>query len=359
METRISNSDELTFKELVLAIKGVIQYLRSKIIWIVLAVLIGGGVGGYLAYTTPVTYQARLSFMLNEETGSSGGGLGSILGQIGLGGGRGSEYNLDKIVELSRSNRIVFEAILDSATINNQDDLIANHLITDLNLHELWQLGERTELSDFRFTKTKLANFSRTENEVLKGLTRRIVGNEKQSVDERILTSSYSENTGILYISTQTESEELSIVLTKSIYDKLSSFYVSKSIEKQLSTLEAVTEKVDSINSELKKTEYQLARTSDRSLGVLQKSDLITQGRLSRDLQVLSIMYAEALKNKETASFVLSSSTPFLQVVDDVFAPLMPATQSLKRSAFIGGILGGFFACTMFFGIKLIRDALA
>jgi hypothetical protein len=332
--------------------------LLSKIIWIVLAVLIGGGVGGYLAYTTPVTYQARLSFMLNEETGSGGGGLGSILGQIGLSGG-GDEYNLDKIVELSRSNRIIFESILDSATINNEEDLIGNHLIRYFNLHQAWETSTRTELHGFLFKHTKQDSFSRTENEVLKNLTASIVGHEKQDADERILTSTYSGNTGILYISTQTESEELSIVLTQRIYDKLSSFYVSKSIEKQLSTLEAVTAKVDSINTELQNTEYQLARTSDRSLGVLQRSDLVSQGRLSRNLQVLSIMYAEALKNKEAASFVLSNSTPFLQVVDDVFAPLRPTEPSLKKGGMIGGFLGGFLACTLFFLFKLIRDALS
>jgi uncharacterized protein involved in exopolysaccharide biosynthesis len=358
MEAGMNVNEELTFKELVLAIRGLVQYLWSKIIWIALVVLIGGVIGGYLAYTTPVTYQAQLTFMLNEESGGGGGGLNSILGQIGLGGGGGSEYNLEKIVELSKSNRIIFEAILDSASIDGQNDLIGNHLIRYFEFHEAWKTSNDPEQVDFLFTHTKRDSFSRTENAVLKGLYVQIVGDDKQDADERILTASYRESTGILYIIALTESEELSIVLANKIYAKLSSFYVSKSIEKQLSTLEAVTGKVDSINNELRKTESQLARTSDRSLGVFQRSDLVSQGRLSRNLQVLSIIYAEALKNKETASFVLSNRTPFLQVVDDVFAPLQPIESSVKIAIFVGVLLGGIIASIMFSLSKVIRDAL-
>jgi hypothetical protein len=64
------------------------------------------------------------------------------------------------------------------------------------------------------------------------------------------------------------------------------------------------------------------------------------------------------LKNKETASFVLSNRTPFLQVVDDVFAPLQPIESSVKIAIFVGVLLGGIIASIMFSLSKVIRDAL-
>ncbi|MBC6994167.1 hypothetical protein QWY85_18595 [Neolewinella lacunae] len=357
-ENNTRHQDELTFKELVHAIGAIVGFLFTKKVYIILAVLLGAGIGGIMAYLKPVTYNAQISYMVNEETGD-GGGLGSLLGQFGLGGGGAGDLNYDKILELCRSNRIIFSTILDSATVNGQNDLLGNHLIRQLELHEEWEDATDPSYANFYFQHTDRTRFTRTENAILKSLYYRIVGTPEQKDSEKILKASYSDVSRILYIAVRTGREDLSIALAKRIYAHLSDFYVSQSIEKQLATLTTVQAKVDSIATELRSAEYRLAQVQDRSLGLLQRSDQVVQDRLRRDVLVLSTMYAEALKNRETASFVLSNETPFLQVVDDVIPPLPPSKASKTRWILIGAFLGGFFSVLLFGGMKIVRDALA
>ncbi|MEL6276275.1 MAG: Wzz/FepE/Etk N-terminal domain-containing protein, partial [Bacteroidota bacterium] len=127
-ETNHTYNDEITLKELILKIQEYFWYLWGKKWWIIAAGLIGGAIGFYRAWTTPLTYTAELTFMVNEDDGANAGGVGAILGQFGLGGGATSEYNLDKILALSRSRRIIREVLFDSVEINSEADLIANHI---------------------------------------------------------------------------------------------------------------------------------------------------------------------------------------------------------------------------------------
>ena len=110
-------SDEITLKELILLIKEYWGVLWGKKWYIIIAGLIGGLIFGIIEYRKPVTYTAELTFMVNEDSGGSSGGAAAILGQFGFGGGAGSEYNLDKIIQLSKSRRIAENVLFDSINI--------------------------------------------------------------------------------------------------------------------------------------------------------------------------------------------------------------------------------------------------
>jgi len=139
----------------------------------------------------------------------------------------------------------------------------------------------------------------------------------------------------VFTIKAETINEDVSIGLCKSIFNKLSTFYVDKKTEKESNTFARLSEKADSVNQEIISVEKSLARFKDYSYDVIRASDRVTRSRLERELQLLIIMYGEVLKNKETAGFVLSEATPFLQVIDAPIGPL-PSTEkySIKTLAF-------------------------
>ena len=58
----------------------------------------------------------------------------------------------------------------------------------------------------------------------------------------------------------------------------------------------------------LNNNEYRLAQFKDSNRGLWTAKDRLTEKRLSRDIQMLTLMYAEAVKNKEIAEFSLKSS---------------------------------------------------
>jgi len=249
--------DEITLKELILKVNEYFWYLWGKKWWIIVAGLIGGATGFYLAHMTPVTYTAELTYMVNEDEDGGIGGAGAILSQIGLGGGSSSEYNLDKIVALSKSRRIVQQALMDSIEIDGEEDLIANHLINVLHLHDSWVDSENPELWGFYFTNSQVGSFNRTANGALKQIFNIVVG----GIDtEGLLSNSYKESTGIFRLTLTSESEHLSSVLAERIYSCLSDFYVRQSTKKQRETLSQLSNKVDSIKTVLQSAEYRLAK---------------------------------------------------------------------------------------------------
>ena len=278
---------------------------------IAIVALISAASFGLYAYFQERTFNAELTFMVNsEDSGGSMGGVTSLLGQFGLGGGGGGEYNLDKIVALGKSRRIIQRVLLDSALIGEKDDLIANHLIQRYDFHEEWKDADNAELHGFLFTTGDPAAFDRTANGVVKSLYSFMIGNPSKG-EEGLMRLDYEEETGILRLRVQSLKESLSIIICEKLYEALSEFYILQSTEKQRFTYNKLQAKVDSLRNELNATEYRLARFQDQSMNVFRRQELLEQSRLARESQILTIMYGEAIKNLETANFLLKDATPF------------------------------------------------
>jgi hypothetical protein len=348
---------DMNFKDFVHLLQSYIQYFLRKSFWIFAVGLLISILFVLNEWRQPVTYSAGLTFMVNEDDNSTVGGVGAILGQFGLGGSAGSEYNLDKIVELGRSKRITESVLLDSTEANGKIDLVANHLINAYGYHEKWGESKVAELHGFYFSNTDKNSFSRVEYLVLDILAGRLVGNPQNSVPG-IMSIDYVEKTGILEISASSLWEETSLDITTLVYRYLSDFYIDKSTEKQHETLKKLKSITDSVSTELKQLEYSLAVFQDRSLGVLQQKSQIQKSRMLREIQVLSLMYGEAVKNRETARFMLESATPFFQQIDAPHYPLAKKEKVYLKEAIIGGIFGCFFGVVFFGFRKTYHDAM-
>ncbi len=348
---RENEANETTLRDVARQVWAWAVYLWAYKWWVLLPTL-GVGIGVvYRAWQQPFTYTARTTFMVNEESGGSSGGLGAILGQFGLGMGTKSDFNLDKIVELGRSRQIIQQALLDSAEINGQTDLLANHIIRIQALQEEWVADSL--LQTFLFTRSAFEDFNRVEKKALLQVYATVLG----SVAEKkpgLLQLSYLDESGILELSVKTRSEALSLALNRQLYLSLSNFYIKKTTEKQRETVQMLDTKVDSIYRALASADYSLAQTQDQSLGIIQKRGQVNQGRLSREVQLLTIMYGEAIKNRETADFLLRSTTPFFQLIDEAMEPLKKERKSILKPA----ILWSFLAFLFLGAVVLLRGKL-
>lgn len=334
------DQDEITLKDLLLGLQAYVRYCWQRKGWLLAAVLVAAAIGVYKAYTRPAVYTAEISFMVNEEGSSSLGGVGAILGQIGLGSASVSEYNMDKIVELAQSRRIVAEALLDSFSLKGQMDVAANQLIRSQNVHEKWNENKDEQLHNFYFTHNRITDFTRLENKAFKAVYNLVAGDREKGLPG-LLSCTYDGNSTILRLKAVTESEDLSLFLVGRVYEALSVFYIQKATEKQEDTYEKIASKTDSVARELNSVEYRLAQTRDRSLGLSLKRDQLTESRLNRELQILTIMYGEAIKNREAARFMLENARPFFQLIDPAIAPLPSERSSVWKNAILWGVLGG------------------
>lgn len=335
------NDDEITLKEFFLTIKRYFLEIWALRKWVTVVSVIAAILFGIFAILSTPTYPAKLTFMVNEDEGQSGGAITGLLSGLGLGGAK-SEYNLAKIMELSRSRRIIGDALLEKVTIDSSNDFYANHLI---KLYDLWEEWEDSEigLQKFMFTHDSIPAFNLAENAALKATISKIVGNPKENIPG-LMTPTFSEETAILQLTVESESEAFSVYFTNVLYEKLSNFYIEKSIEKQISTYKIIEAKVDSLNDVMNRKQYALLNFQDSNNALTLRRSEAQKMRLEKELQITAIAYGEAVKNLELSDFSLKNATPFFQTIDKPVSPLDPIKSSLLKNLIIGAILGGFLS---------------
>lgn len=351
----MEEKDEITLKDLILKLKEFWAEIWNKKWWVVGAGLLFGLISGVNAYLKPTLYNASLTFMVNDDEGGGGmAGLGAILGQFGLGGGGAGKYNYDKIMEIARSNRILQNVLLDSSTLEEKTDINANHIINIYELHQDWE--DDTLLNGFLFTAENVNSLS--AQKVLKSLIGKLRGNPEDKSLKKLLNIQYDEESTIMEVTCSSVNETLSINLSNSWYNYLSDFYISKSIERQQSTFQALKQKSDSIYRLLVGSESSLASNTEM-LGLVKASDFLPRSRSSRNMQMYATMYAEVIRNKETAEFLLKNETPFFQVIDLPMAPLIKSKNSPIIIFFLFCFIGGIIAVMILLLRSYLRIILA
>ncbi len=317
-------------------------------------------VAGYQLYKysqyVPV-YPATITFMVDEDEGNSSSGLTGMLSQFGLGGMRPVRYNLDKILELSKSRKVVQRSLFSKITIDGKQDYLANHLIKIYNLNPV--PNEETNSKDtFSFTRDSVQVFTREENSALSAVYGFIIGS-KENPETALVVTDYSEDTNVMSLSATTINELLSFELSNKMFESLSDYYISKAIEKSLKTFKIVSMKRDSILGILRSSEYQLANFEDSNRGLLMRVDQVGRIRLQREVTALSAMYAEVLKNTEVADFSLRNKTPFIQVIDAPMVPIQPVEMSFVRKLLIGLIIGSIIGAVLIIGRRIYLDLMS
>lgn len=356
-EKESTYNDEISLRDLILKIRSFIREVIRY--WYIPAacILLALAYQGYQYFKFEPMYPASVTFSVDEDEGGSSSGLTGILGQFGLGSVRPSRYNLDKILALSKSRRVIEHTLFGKIIIDGKDDFLANHLIREYNLNKASKTDDGPE-SGFLFTHDSLPVFDRQENEMLLSLYNFIIG-PPDNPRKALITADYNEDTNIMSIDVSTTDEELSLALANRMFESLSEYYVNKAIEKQAKTLSVITAKKDSVLNVLKGAEYQLANFKDSHRGLLMRTDQISELRLQREISALSAMYAEVLKNTEVADFSLKNKLPFIQVIDVPLSPIQPTQLSLFRKLLIGILIGGIAGSMLVVGRKVFRDIMA
>ncbi|MEM6966581.1 MAG: hypothetical protein AAF573_17585 [Bacteroidota bacterium] len=356
-DNKLDFQDEITLEYLVIKFKEFYRELIDS--WKLITLIVAPFCIYFLyqAISEDVTYTAKLSFMLSEDGKSGMGGLGGIASALGFGSAASGEYNLEKILSLSKSRHIIQQVLFEEVKIKKNEDYVANHIIQLYDYHDEWE-DDTTGMKDFLFEHRNFPTFTRRENKVLKLLYTKVKGNREKDI-VGLLKSEIDEDTGIMRLKINSVSEQLSLVFANQLYAKLSSYYIDKTVGKQNNTYQIMKSKVDSIRAELDVTQYQYLKYFDTNRNTKLRVNENQRYQLQRKLEALNIAYQESLKNVEVADFALRSNTPFIDIIDAPIPPLIPQYESKVRALLIGGFLGGFLAVAFVIGRKIIMDTLA
>lgn len=357
--------DELTLKELILNVVEFVKEIFRRWWMVPLCCLL---VGYFLSkdyFNHIPQYSSRLTFMLDEDAGSGGGGLGGGLNDL-LGGLGGNNSNgLLKIVELFNSRTVIDNAILKTVTINGKQDIIANHFLDEFPGKDLVRdfngnlLVNFKDIDNFRFVGQEIDSLNQEERIMLKVLYYTTIGHKDIKEVAPIIRSDLNEDTGIMTLTTMTTSEDLTLAIGDAVYEKLSSFFIDKAVEKQKKLYDIINFKKDSVGTALRLAEFKLADYENKNRNMTNYKGFLEKMKLQREKSILTVMYSSIVKNMESADFALRSKTPYVQVIDRPFRPLSPSRVSFGfmviKSVFIGTLL----AIILIVFRKIIVDALA
>jgi hypothetical protein len=335
MESKAQNmaNQEITLRSVIQFLIKYYGIVRKRWYVVVLSCLLFSSYFLNKAFQAKWTYQASLTFMLNDADKGGIGGFGSLLGQFGLGGG-GGEGNLDRIVELSRTSRILKTALFSKATIDGQNDFFANHLIRTLNLHEEWKT-DTTGLPNFLFTRGDFEGFNRLENHAVNDVLSLVNAKQKP-----LFQCGYAKLSNIFSMSLNSPNEELSIQLVRKIFENLSEFYVMKTTERERQTHDVLRAQKDSVYAVMRGKEVSAARFQDFNRGLVLQSEKVKGEQIQKDAQIATLAYGEMLKQYAIADFALKNNTPFIQPIDMPTAPLERKKESKRKALMLGLSLG-------------------
>ena len=329
--------DELTLKDIVAKISELKKLFIQKIKIIFGVALLGGLLGICYAFFTRPTYTAKLTFVMRADAnGPAISGLAGLSSLLGSGTSAASISPLDRIIELLGSDQIIGKALLKTGVIEGKSDLYANHLIKIANLSSKWE--KDTVLVQAKFNDDIVFDqLNYPQRKAIKILTSMLIG------PNGILQKSFDKKSGVISTSVVYTHEELAIQLTKALYEELVTFYTNESVSSIASKVEVVRKKVDSIQGALNFTQQVSAVKSDQGLGLLLQQDRMDQKRLGLKESVLTLMYGEAQKNLEQLNFILATTSPSFNIIDQPYSPIKPVRKSKVVFGLIGFVLSGMF----------------
>jgi uncharacterized protein involved in exopolysaccharide biosynthesis len=338
----MSNSQDIKLTEIILQVEKLYKTIITKWKLLVLVGFIGGVLGFVYASFQSPSYISRLSFMLNDKESGIPSSLSSLAGLAGLSGG-GTSTSDDRIVFMASSRFIIANALLVKETINGKNDLLINHYI-DFNKMVVGFASD-TSLKDFeRFTHTEQSQLTYAENKVMDMVIKIFIEGKMLTISAKKKTGLVTQSAGIVLLDFKSESEEFSKLFIENLYNKLSLYYINKSIERQLYNYTIIQRRADSIQDELLQTESSGAAFVDQNQNVVRMSRRMEGDRLRKRVEILNLMYGEDLKNLEIAKFTLENQTPSLIVVDSPTLPLEKKKMSRLKTAIGMAILLGFLA---------------
>jgi hypothetical protein len=328
-----NSSDEISLKELIQKMGEWWSYLLTQWWKIALIGFVGGCIGFVYAWNQPITYTAKLTFVVEEgkSSGSSLGGLASLAGQFGLdvgGSSGGGVFSGDNILLYFRSESLAREVLL-SKYDSTSKKTVADVFIEVYELKEIWEKNEKIGKIDFSNSSVDNVN-SRVHDSLIQHITR--------NIKSQISIEKLDKKAGFFEVKSTMKNEILAKLICERIVKVAVDRYLNIKTQRQKITVAKLQARVDSVANLLgKKTASGAALQNSAStmdINPLYKTGTAVAVETTvRDKAMLTTIFASIVQNLELAKFTLSQETPIIQIIDTPKYPLLKNKESRLKNA--------------------------
>ena len=349
--------NEVSFKELLLSLRDLFNYLRSKWLVLVVYVLIGGVLGLIYSIRSKVNYLANCTFVLEEDSGSGGGGLSQLSGLasmvgLDLGGGGGGVFQGDNLLELYKSRMMISKTLLSTYPIDGKDQLLVDRYIQYNNYHDKW--ADDPRLSKINFAAAKDGKLNRLQDSLLTEFATEI--NKRN-----LVVIKPDKKLNIIKVQLTAPDEQFAKGFNDRIVKNVNDFYVQTKTKKSTVNLGIIQHQTDSVRRMLNGAIAGVAASNDANpnINVARQILKVPTQRRQVDVQANTAILTELVKNLEISKVSLRKETPLIQVIDEPIYPL-PAKKNGKAFSFIlGAFLFGLLGVIVLTTRRALKSVLA
>ena len=335
-------SDEISLKELIIKIKEVVAYLKSKWKIIFLISFIGASIGVIYAFVEKPTYKATLTFALEEDKGSGGGGLSGALGLasslgIDLGGSGGGAFAGTNLIELMKSRLLVEKTLLRPVIVGKDTISLAEYYIRVNKLREGWEKKPAIYNIQFPYNTDRL-NFTLQQDSILQILFKSLTEKEKLSILQK------DKKVSITSIEVMSENELFAKTFCEKLAKETSDFYIETKSKKARMNADILQKQADSVRAELNAAISGLASESDNVYNLNPSLTKKTTPSKKRqiDVQANTAILTQLVTQSELSKVALRKETPLIQLIDKPIMPLEKEKTGKLKALIFGVFLVGF-----------------
>lgn len=348
---------ETSVEELIGKVKEWYVYFLSQWKVLVLAGIVGGGLGLTYSLIKKPIYTATLSFAVEDEKGGGGAGLGSALGLasslgLDLGGGGGSIFTGSNLTELFKSRSMVEKTLLSPVEYNGKVISLAEMFIQNNKWRKSWEA--KPEFSKIQFLpNADRKNFIRAQDSII-GIIFLNLSKGGLSVAQK------DKKVAIINIDVSSPNELFAKYFCEALAKQVSDFYIDTKSKKARMNMSILQRQTDSIRNELNGAITGVAVANDNTFNLNPALNVrrAPSARRQVDVQANTAILTELVKQTELAKVTLRKETPLIQIIDKPILPLQKEKFGKFKGLIIGGFLFGFFAFIILLFKKIIKEAL-
>ena len=334
---------EFSFKDLLNKRKDDLAYLWSKKLLLTGIAILGALAGILYAWQKPVTYTARLTFVVEEGKVGGGSLLSGLAGQFGfdIGGisGTGGVLAGDNVQQLLKSSKMIKNTLLTPLAEGSKVSLADEYARTS-KLSSTW--GEKYNDGNAVRFPLEEKSYNRLQDSLMKVLIKRIT-------DKELTVGKPDKKMSFFEASVTMHNETIARLFTERLIDEATRFYINTKTQRQRNNVNRLQARADSIGRLLNQKTYTAAASNSIMLDVnpaYPTANVATELK-QRDKMVLQTIYAEIVKNLEISRTMLIQETPTFQVVDEPELPLTKNRLGYLKAIVYGMLFAGLFGAVI------------